>query len=80
MGVLMEGLTRDEAVALCRKVREQNQAAVSAPGRTQCRQCLHLSSQDPDKMYAAGRSGYLGCDLMNGMRARMRRARTIPQR
>jgi len=79
MGVLMDGLTRDEAVALCRKVREQNQAVVSAPGRTQCRQCFHLSGPDPEKTYMARRSGYLGCDLMNSMRARMQRARTFRQ-
>jgi hypothetical protein len=72
----MEGLTKDEAVALCRKVREQNQAVISAPGRMQCRNCRRMSGDDPDRMYMAARPGYLGCDLINGMRARLRRART----
>ncbi len=72
----MEHLTREEAVDLCRRVREQNQAMISAPGRTHCRLCNQSSGDEPDRMYMARRPGYLGCDLINGMRARLRRART----
>jgi len=75
----MEGATEDQAVALCRQAREQQQAVVSTPGRTQCRQCFHLSGSDPDRTHMARQPGCLGCGLMNSMRARRVRARTSRQ-
>lgn len=73
----MEGLTRLEAVALCSTVREQNQAALSSPTRMQCWQCLKASEGDPDRMYMSRSPGFLGCDLMNKLRARAARARSV---
>ena len=72
----MKGYTRAEAVALCSRVREQSQAIVATPDRMQCRRCLKESEGDPDRMYMAGKPGYLGCDLMNRLRARATRARS----
>lgn len=70
----MNGHTRTEAMALCNRVREQNQATVATPDRMQCWQCQKLSGGDPDLMYMARKPGYLGCDLMNRLWARTRRA------
>lgn len=71
----MSGHTRAEAVALCNKVQEQNRAFVSTPDRMQCWQCRKSSGGDPDRMYMARKPGYLGCDLINRLRARTERTR-----
>jgi hypothetical protein len=73
----MEGLTKLEAVALCSTVREQNHAVLSSPTRMQCWQCLNASEGDPDRMYMSRMPGFLGCDLMNKLRARAARARSL---
>ncbi len=72
----MRGLTRDEAVALCARVREQGQAMLSTPDRRQCWRCQQESQGDPDRMYIARSPGFLGCDLVNKLRARSERARS----
>jgi hypothetical protein len=73
----MNGYTRAEAVALCSRVREQSRAVVSTPDRMRCWQCLRQSGGDPDLMYMARKPGYLGCDLMNRLRTRTERARSV---
>ena len=73
----MRGLTREEAVALCNKVQEQNSAVLSTPGRLQCWQCQRESHGEPARMYMSRKPGYLGCDLMNTLRARVERARSV---
>jgi len=73
----MEDLTREEAESLCSQVREQNQAKLFTPERMQCWRCLRSSDGDPDRRYMAGKPGYLGCSLMNKLRTRMERARTV---
>jgi hypothetical protein len=73
----MKGLTREDAVALCNKVQEQNSAVLSTPGRLQCWQCQRESQGDPDRMYVARKPGYLGCDLVNRLRARVERALSL---
>ena len=72
----MNGYTKAEAVAvaLCNKVRKQNQASVSTPDRMQCWHCQRQSGVDTNRMYMAGKPGYLGCDLMNRLQARTERA------
>lgn len=72
----MKGLTREDAVALCSRVQEQNSAVVSNPGRLQCWQCQRESQGEPDRMYMSRKPGYLGCDLINTLRARSTRARS----
>lgn len=72
----MNGYTKAVAVALCNKVREQNQASVSTPDRMQCWHCQRQSGGDPDHMYMARKPGCLGCDLVNRLRARSERARS----
>ncbi len=73
----MEELTREEAESLCSQVREQNQATLFGSERMQCWRCLRSSSGDPDRMYMAAKPGYLGCSLMNKLRTRMARARSV---
>jgi len=73
----MEELTREEAESLCSQVREQNRATLFTSERMQCWRCLRSSGGDPDRMYMSGRSGYLGCSLMNKLRARSVRARSV---
>ena len=73
----MEELTRDEAESLCSQVREQNQAKLFTPERMQCWSCLRSSDGDPDRKHMATKPGYLGCSLMNKLRARMKRARMV---
>ncbi len=70
----MEGITREEAVALCSKVQEQNRAALSSPARMQCWQCQRDSGGEVDRTYMAAMPGFLGCDLVNKLRTRMERA------
>lgn len=70
----MRGITKDEAIALCAKVREQNRASLSSPSRRLCWQCQQESGGDIDRSYMAGKPGYLGCDLVNRLRARSHRA------
>jgi len=72
----MVGYTRAEAVALCSKVREQSSAVVSTTNRAQCWQCQRVSGGNPDEMYMSRKPGYLGCDLINRLRARTGRARS----
>lgn len=72
----MRGLTREEAVALCSKVREQSWAVVSTTVRNECWRCQRASEGDPDKMVMASKPGNLGCDLINRLRARSDRARS----
>ncbi|MBN1857011.1 MAG: hypothetical protein JW846_08675 [Dehalococcoidia bacterium] len=73
----MEGLTRDEAVLLCSRVREQNQATVYSPERIQCWKCVRSSGGNPDAMLMTRSPGYLGCDLINKLLARMKRASSV---
>ena len=73
----MEELTREQAESLCSQVREQNQAKLFTPERMQCWRCLRSSAGDPDRKYMADRPGYLGCPLMNKLRTRMERARSV---
>lgn len=73
----MEGLTRAEAVALCSRVREQNHAVLSSPARAQCWKCQTVSEGELDRMYMSRKPGFLGCDLMNKLRARAERARNL---
>lgn len=70
----MQALTRDEAVALCSKVREQSHAVLSSIVRRECWQCRRASGGNPDLMYMSRKPGYLGCDLINRLRARIERA------
>ncbi len=72
----MERITREEAVALCAKAREQSRAALSSPTRRLCWQCQQQSGGDIDHSYMATRPGFLGCDLVNRLRARAKRARS----
>lgn len=72
----MRGSTKDEAIALCAQVREQNRASLSSPSRTLCWQCQQESGGDADRSYLARKPGYLGCDLVNRLRARSNRARS----
>ena len=73
----MEGLTRSEAVVLCSRVREQNQATLSSPDRIQCWKCVRSSGGNPERMIMASAPGYLGCDLINKMLARTKRASIV---
>jgi len=71
----MRALTRDEAVALCARVREQGRAVLSSMVRSECWRCQRESGMNPDLMYMSRKPGYLGCHLMNRLRARTERAR-----
>lgn len=73
----MEGITKAEAVALCTRVREQSRAVLSNTNRTECWQCQKASGGDPDLMYMSRKPGYLGCDVINALRARTRRTRNV---
>ncbi len=70
----MRGYTREEAVALCARVREMSQSLVSTPDRMQCQQCRQESEGHVERAYMARRPGYLGCDLINRLWARTKRA------
>ena len=73
----MAGLTKDEAVVLCSSVREQNQATLFSPERIQCWKCVRASRNNPDAMIMASKPGYLGCDLINKLLARIKRASSV---
>jgi hypothetical protein len=75
---VIEPLSRHEAEELCYLVREQGMATLFSPDRARCHQCLHASRGDPDLMLMGRRPGYQGCDLVNRLRARLARARSIP--
>ena len=72
----MKEISQGEAVALCAKVREQNRAALSSPTRMLCWQCQQDSGGEVSETYMARKSGFLGCDLVNKLRARSDRARS----
>ncbi|MFC2008480.1 hypothetical protein ACFLUT_00290 [Chloroflexota bacterium] len=74
---MIEPLLRDEAEQLCALVREQGQATLFSPDRARCHQCMHVFRGDPDLMLMGRRQGYRGCDLVNRLRARLERARTV---
>ena len=73
----MEPLLRNEAEELCALVREQGQATLFSPDRARCHECWHASRGDPDRMLMGTRQGYRGCDLVNRLRARSERARSV---
>ncbi len=72
----MKGISQEEAVALCAKVREQNRATLSSPTRMLCWQCQQDSGGDVLETYMTRKPGFLGCDLVNKLRARSERARS----
>jgi hypothetical protein len=62
---------RDEALRLCRRVREQQSAATFPQGPEQCRRCTRESGESPDRMMMmARRTRYTGCVFMNRLRTR----------
>ncbi len=71
----MRGISREEAIALCAKVREQNQASLASPSRPLCWQCQQESDGEVDGSYMARKPGFLGCDLVNRQRTRSERVR-----
>ena len=73
----MEPLLREDAEELCALVREQGQATLFSPDRARCHACMHASGGDPALMLMGKRSGYRGCDLVNRLRARSTRARSV---
>jgi len=76
-GETMNELTREAAVSLCSKVREQNRACLSSSDRMECWRCERQSSGNPGRMYMSRIPGYLGCELVNKLRARSERARGV---
>lgn len=74
---MREPLSRHEAEELCSLVREQGLATLFSPDRARCHQCMRASRGDPDLMLMGKRPGYRGCDLVNRLRARLERARSV---
>jgi len=59
-------------------VREQGLATLFSPDRARCHRCVHVAAGNPDLMLMGRLPGYRGCDLVNRLRARLERARSIP--